>query len=155
MASLFLNPRGWDPSLLCPCCKCGTPWALPGVQHTSTHSAALGGLEWAWSLGAEWVKRKRLSQGLGNSDDRSNSSFVLWYFVYLRICLNTIKCGNLDCYLHYLYFTRYISHTHIYAAAAAAKSLQSCPTLCDPIGGSPPGFTVPGIIYIYVCCKYI
>ena len=32
------------------------------------------------------------------------------------------------------------------AAAAAAKSLQSCPTLCDPIDGSPPGSPVPGII---------
>ena len=28
----------------------------------------------------------------------------------------------------------------------AAKSLQSCPTLCDPIDSSPPGFTVPGIL---------
>ena len=32
------------------------------------------------------------------------------------------------------------------SAAAAAKSLQSCPTLCDPIDGSPPGSTVPGIL---------
>ena len=32
------------------------------------------------------------------------------------------------------------------AAAAAAKSLQSCSTLCDPIDGSPPGFPVPGIL---------
>ena len=31
-------------------------------------------------------------------------------------------------------------------AAAAAKSLQSCPTLHDPIDGSPPGFPVPGIL---------
>ena len=31
------------------------------------------------------------------------------------------------------------------AAAAAAKSLQSCPTLCDPIDGSPPGSPVPGM----------
>ena len=29
------------------------------------------------------------------------------------------------------------------AAAAAAASLQSCPTLCDPIDGSPPGSSVP------------
>ena len=29
---------------------------------------------------------------------------------------------------------------------AAAKSLQSCPTLCDPIDGSPPGSAVPGIL---------
>ena len=32
------------------------------------------------------------------------------------------------------------------AAAAAAKSLQSCPTLFDPIDGSPPGSAVPGIL---------
>ena len=32
------------------------------------------------------------------------------------------------------------------AAAAAAKSLQSCPTLCDPLDGSPPGSSVPGIL---------
>ena len=29
---------------------------------------------------------------------------------------------------------------------AAAKSLQSCPTLCDPIDGSPPGSPIPGIL---------
>ena len=32
------------------------------------------------------------------------------------------------------------------AAAAAAKSLQSCPTLCNPIDGSPPDPSVPGIL---------
>ena len=32
------------------------------------------------------------------------------------------------------------------AAAAAAKSLQSCPTLCNPIDGRPPGSAVPGIL---------
>ena len=36
----------------------------------------------------------------------------------------------------------------IAAAAAAAKSLQLCPTLCDPIDGSPPGSPVPGILQI-------
>ena len=34
----------------------------------------------------------------------------------------------------------------IIPAAAAAKSLQSCPTLCDPIDGSPLGSSVPGIL---------
>ena len=33
-----------------------------------------------------------------------------------------------------------------HAAAVAAKSLQSCPTLCDPRDGSPPGSPVPGIL---------
>ena len=52
-------------------------------------------------------------------------------------------------------------------AAAAAKSLQSCPTLCDPIDSSPPGSPVPGILQARVlewgaiafsipplCCNY-
>ena len=36
--------------------------------------------------------------------------------------------------------------TQIQYAAAAAKSLQSCPTLCNPIDGSPPGSPIPGIL---------
>ena len=36
-----------------------------------------------------------------------------------------------------------LRHSH---AAAAAKSPQSCPTLCDPIDGSPPGSAIPGIL---------
>ena len=38
------------------------------------------------------------------------------------------------------------THTHLHTAAAAAKSLQSCPTLCDPRDGSPLGSSVPGIL---------
>ena len=39
-----------------------------------------------------------------------------------------------------------VQKTKIMASDAAAKSLQSCPTLCDPIDGSPPGSHVPGIL---------
>ena len=39
-----------------------------------------------------------------------------------------------------------IKHSLLMGSAAAAKSLQSCPTLCDPIDGSPPGFPIPGIL---------
>ena len=39
-----------------------------------------------------------------------------------------------------------VKQLYFNAAAAAAKSLQSCPTLCDPIDGSPPGSPVPGIL---------
>ena len=38
----------------------------------------------------------------------------------------------------------HVHTSHMYAAAA--KSLQSCPTLCDPIDGSTPGSSVPGIL---------
>ena len=36
-----------------------------------------------------------------------------------------------------------------------AKSLQSCPTLCDPIDGSPPGSVVPGILQAGVGCHFL
>ena len=38
------------------------------------------------------------------------------------------------------------SLSYLVAGAAAAKSLQSCPTLCDPIDGRPPGSPVPGML---------
>ena len=38
----------------------------------------------------------------------------------------------------------------LYVTAAAAKSLQSCPTLCDPIDGSPPGSPIPGILQVRI-----
>ena len=38
------------------------------------------------------------------------------------------------------------SFSNTAVAAAAAKSLQSCPTLCDPIDSSPPGSAIPGIL---------
>ena len=39
-----------------------------------------------------------------------------------------------------------ICSSSLAAAVAIAKPLQSCPTLCDPIDGSPPGSPVPGIL---------
>ena len=41
-----------------------------------------------------------------------------------------------------------LSMLYAAAAAAAAKSRQSCPTLCDPIDSSPPGSAVPGILQL-------
>ena len=52
-----------------------------------------------------------------------------------------VKMGlNLrDQQLNYIYI-------YIYMYICYAKSLQSCPTLCDPIDGSPPGSPVPGVL---------
>ena len=59
------------------------------------------------------------------------------------------KSRNMCNYIRY--FILYITHTILcesrnVAAAAAAKLLQSCPTLCDPRDGSPPGSPVTGIL---------
>ena len=54
-----------------------------------------------------------------------------------------IKCSGLHISsgLHFL-----LKAPMLCTAAAAAKSLQLCPTLCDPIDGNPPGSPIPGIL---------
>ena len=58
--------------------------------------------------------------------------------------VNTFSC--LSFILSLLLYMWIIDIDIMLSAAAAAKSLQSCPTLCDPIDGSPPGSPVPGIL---------
>ena len=59
----------------------------------------------------------------------------VWFLVYWNIPFGTVSG------------IKWIEDKlRIQFAAAAAKSLQSCPTLCDPIDGGPPGFPVPGIL---------
>ena len=53
-----------------------------------------------------------------------------------RVILNLT---GLLCWLNEIMYVKYLTYT-------AAKSLQSCPTLCDPRYGSPPGSPVPGIL---------
>ena len=65
-------------------------------------------------------------------------------------CLYLLPTFNIDS-LKTIILVVGVDHIHTgisegVAAAAAAKSLQSCPTLCDPIDGSPSGSPVPGIL---------
>ena len=59
-----------------------------------------------------------------------------WGAMYIIITWNYSKKSNPFSVGEHIYIT----------ASVAAKSLQSCLTLCDPIDGSPPGSTVPGIL---------
>ena len=57
-----------------------------------------------------------------------------------------VKNSHLESRKNRQQFPSHSTGVDIYAAAAAAKSLQLCPTPCDPIDGSPPGASVPGIL---------
>ena len=67
---------------------------------------------------------------------KAEYSFVIctYYILFIHSFLD----GHLSC--------SHLSPIANAAATAAAKSLQSCPTLCDPIDSSPPGSLVPGIL---------
>ena len=62
------------------------------------------------------------------------------------ICIYHICVWCIHTYVWCMYIYHIYIHIHIQWHAAAAKSLQSCPTPCDPIDGSPPGSPVPGIL---------
>ena len=79
--------------------------------------------------------------------------FVSYMILYMFQCHSPKSSHPLplpqspkDCSIHLCLFCCLTYKVIIAAAAAAAKSLQSCPTLCDPIDGSPPGSPVPGIL---------
>ena len=69
---------------------------------------------------------------------------------FLSIFLTQLKVNDQSHKLLYLMQLKLICPSSVLLIStvktAAAKSLQSCPTLCDPIDGSPPGSPVPGIL---------
>ena len=73
---------------------------------------------------------------------RTLISFVsISYFSEYRFCTEFIRFIP----KYVIYFDALLNF-QLFIAVAAAKSLQLCLTLCDPIGGSPPGSPVPGIL---------
>ena len=94
----------------------------------------------AWSRSVSYchyVSEDRLTSFVIRNATKNQVRLKIWqsfYFVDYSVLLFWIpsKTRNL-----------FILRT---AAAAAAKSLQSCPTLCDPIDGSPPSSPIPGIL---------
>ena len=81
-----------------------------------------------------------------NTRKKSKQSTLTWSFKYLAFqqkafgSFNPTYCSQS---LKTLSAWKYLNKRF---AAATAKSLQSCLTLCDPIDSSPPGFSVPGIL---------
>ena len=94
---------------------------LKMIQNRHSGQCAMCQLSCWWGLSQ--VARRRLHPSLS------------WFYLYLP---------------HFSFF-KYFKLFYGYAAAAAAKSLQSCPTLCDPKDGSPPGPLVPGILQAPGC----
>ena len=90
----------------------------------------------------------------GYKNDSISANKLLWYFTLTKggirkcmiISIDTEKVSDKTQHPFMIKMLNKIRCKGNNAAAAAAKSLQSCPTLCDPIDGSPPGSSVPGIL---------
>ena len=100
------------------------------------------------TIGVTMSNRRQLTLAFGTgtmrspgSDGKLGSSWRPGVNTQLQMTENTSAWGQ-DSQTSWIF-----PHTlFAAAAAAAAKSRQSCPTLCDPIDGSPPGSPVPGIL---------
>ena len=127
----------------------------PLEDDMATHSSIL-----AWEiLQTEETGRpqsmglQRIRHNWSNGTQRTHSILfehspwgtVTWFTPILQITLAQIPLTQF--FPGYVILKWKLSHAPITAAAAAAvKSLQSWPTLCDPIDGSPPGSAIPGIL---------
>ena len=92
-------------------------WKIPWTESLD------GGSWWAAIYGVA-QNRTQLKRPSSNS-----SPMLLTVILWIAACQASLSITNSQSLL-----------------AAAAKSLQSCPTLCDSIDGSPPGSPVPGIL---------
>ena len=71
---------------------------------------------------------------------------VAWVFIALRCFVTLWKETVLIVVIHNRHFEEDVKIQKILDLRLTAKSLQSCPTLCDPIDSSPPGSPIPGIL---------
>ena len=77
--------------------------------------------------------------------------FALLFFPLYNYVLNLLNCSSDEHFEIFLISFPWMNQlvflfSYVYAAAAAAKSLQSCPTPCSPIDSSPPGSPISGIL---------
>ena len=73
------------------------------------------------------------------------STLLMAWDIFAAVFLRSLSCVRLyNKTKNVLALVKFIVYSD--AAAAAAKSLQSCPTLCNPIDGGPPGAPIPGIL---------
>ena len=100
------------------------------------------------SIQTAWVMRKFLPQDL--CQVLIGSLFGMYSCLFWENSYHNDGYFNLFFHLPQVEFKHLSQIQHLtqstVAAAAAAKLLQSCPTLCDPRDGSPPGSPVPGIL---------
>ena len=129
------NPRGWTHrSASCPAGKAATgpgwsgrrglgkgkaPWLMMPIPCEEEAGCHL------WRV---WWKER--GEAIPRAFKQSNAYSSNTYWIAVTYSDST---GN-------------YKYVHILVHAAAAKLLQSCPTLCDPMNGSPPGSPVPGIL---------
>ena len=106
----------------------------PSLNHVATEVEITGLLKWMGLYKALGVAPNFRSHKIWVSICRLFKRIEVLTFLYI-----VYTTAHRNMFFSICFFMLYIQ-------AATAKSLQSCPTLCDPIDGSPPGSPVPGVL---------
>ena len=131
------------------------------LQHTCLENPRDGGAWWAAACGVAQSRTRLEQRGSSSNSKKVKVSITQSYptlYTPMDCCLPGFSVHG----IHQVRILEWVAipfsrgssqlrdQTQVscsqFAAAAAAKSLQSCLTLCDPIDGSPPGSPVPGIL---------
>ena len=134
------------------CTVCVSPW-FPRLQSQGCSSTHL----WTWGWGRSLHGlRDWFSLEVYRKNHRYSSMWSFWAGPLYLLESRWMVLWALQALLKSVLAPKHkkktanmkliISSKKLLYAAAAAKLLQSCPTLCDPIDGSPPGSAVPGIL---------
>ena len=137
---MFIRRRQWHP----------TPVLLPGEPHGWRRLVGCSLWDPKESDTTERLQfhflLSRIGEGNGNplqcsclENPRNRGA---WWAAVCGVAQSQTQLSDLYFLFSYLFSQDFLKP----AAAAAAKLLQLCPTLCDPIDGSPPGSPVPGIL---------
>ena len=122
---------------------CSWPWSVSKTRMTCGNPSCF-----SLCISVLWTKEAKV-----HFPPRPLTSFLFWWCIFYfssslsyRILLVSVVSAVPHCARVYLteYLTEFMKG-HV-TAAAAAKSLKLCPTLCDPIDGSPPGCPIPKIL---------
>ena len=129
-------------------------WAVPDAITKMASKQFIGSnSEPLWTLGVlsyQFSWAVRILFAVSNVKLFHFSFFLKHNLIFRRICVcyinKSIQRGKQQKYVWGKKFRKSMCQYVDFDLAAAAKSLQSCPTLCDPIDGSPPGSPIPGIL---------
>ena len=99
-------------------------------------------MDWLDLLAIQGTLKSRLQH-------HGSKASIIWHSAFFTVQLSHpyMTTGKTIPFTRWTFVGKVMSLLfNMLSAAAAAKSLQSCLTLCDPIDGSPPGSSVPGIL---------
>ena len=138
---------------VCACAQSGLTLCDPmdcSPPHTSVHGVSQARiLEWVATSFSGVSSQTRDRTGLSCIGRWILSQRATREALYKRATNSYTSQNQADeemCELSWLRLCGRVGTGSEWRMLAAAKSLQSCPTLCDPIDGSPPGSSVPGIL---------